>query len=1573
MNKIFKTIWNETLGTWVAVAEITKTCKSKQSKVKLAVTVMLSTCFCFGLFAMTIPTNAHALYTAWTGTNSTDWNDPGNWSSGTVPGIGGSQDTTAVIGNGAANQPVIDGETETDYLVRVGDTGGTTPGQEVTLTIQDGGSLTLTRYMAVAYADNTNGYLSITGTGSTLNITSTNGGLDYNGMMLVAAGVNSVGIVNVSAGASVSMDYYLDIAGNTGSVGTVTVDNATMNIGNYFTAGDTANGTLSVLNGGIVNAGTLQMPTTPGESSFLTSTDTIGYGSGSNGQVIVSGPGSILTSYNPLVIGGLSPETIQFYIENYLFDPTNYDINGDGSEYVNLVAGNGTLTISNGGTVVSGAPGNPDPNFDNTSYIGGSPESTGTVTVTDPNSTWTVGGSLAVGGEGQGTLTIANSGVVSVADGVTVAEDTGSTGEIIIGAATGSTPVDPGTLNTPTVTFGSGTGDIVFNHTSTGYIFAPAISGAGTVNQEAGTTIFTADNTYTGGTNISGGTLQLGDGGTSGSIVGDVADNGILAFDRSDSLTLDGVISGTGVVNQIGSGTTTLTGVNTYSGGTNINAGTLQISADDNLGAAAGILSFNGGTLNTTADITSNRATTLNAGGGTFDVDSGTTLTMNGNISGAGSLTKTDTGTLLLAGTNNYSGGTTVAAGTIILTGTNTGTGGSTVDTGATLQIGNNTTTGTIAGNITNNGTLNFDRSNTYTYAGTLSGTGSLAQSGTGTTTLSGAGSTQGSVLVQAGGLTFTQAGVFNVTGNYETQANATTSITGATSTLNVGGEFIQDANSTLDITKGTSPVITALSANINGTLNISGYSATTPTKSSQIVGIDYVIIHTTGSASNGITGDFTAVTGAGSSPVDYLLAGGEKSADGNDYLVGYELTWTSGTVTGNGNFTLAGGSSFELDDTALNNEAASATGWNGQDLTEYGSGTLILDQINGYTGSTTINGGVLELNQNGNIAASDSVTINNGTLDISNITGTTTTIQNLSGQAEGNIILAGKNLTINQTQNLTYAGNFDVSNGSITKNETGTLTLSGQTNWTGETTINQGALTLDGSNGGAQLVSNVTGQTGAELNIINHASLTGIIDPIDVNINTGGTWNITGNLAEQSTIGTLTSNGGNINFEAPPTNSSNPADYKILNATALNGATAGQTPSIITMNTNLAATSATAIPVGDLISTVTTSGNYAIKVTNTGGDITGKPLPLEIINASNQPASTGNYTLTNGPVEVGLYNYNLLSGQQRNLAQADWANWYLTPSYGKELITLLGASDQTGTWLMTNDSLLQRMGELRTASTDEQKHPYQTWIRGYGWQSRVNTNNNQVGYKENTYGVDFGADKVYNTSIGKIYTGLMAGYTNSRRDMNGGAGQSIAETIYGGAYGTWINDKGYYLDAVAKIGHIQNNIKAYDEYNIRANYGNWGISASLETGRQFKTEKGWYIEPQVQGTIVNFTGANFTTSGNAANIEQRKTTSYDLRAGIVAGKNVKTENGSIQPYIKGMYGKTWTDRGGIVYNGDILNANTSGDRYQVGAGIAWQVTDKTELHVDYEYIKSISGAGVEIPWKVNAGYRYNW
>jgi len=202
--------------------------------------------------------------------------------------------------------------------------------------------------------------------------------------------------------------------------------------------------------------------------------------------------------------------------------------------------------------------------------------------------------------------------------------------------------------------------------------------------------------------------------------------NNTLTIDGAGNTKITGNITGntSAVVIKTGSGHLTLSGANTYGGSTEINGGTLAVSSDSNLGAApgsptSGHLRFGGGTLATTANMTlnANRLVTLNAGGGTISPETGTTLNYAGVISGTGGLVKSGNGTLRLsgsAGSNTYSGPTTVNAGTLALNKTPgqnaVGTGAITLNSGGTLLLENsnqigNTTALTLAGGTFNTGT----------------------------------------------------------------------------------------------------------------------------------------------------------------------------------------------------------------------------------------------------------------------------------------------------------------------------------------------------------------------------------------------------------------------------------------------------------------------------------------------------------------------------------------------------------------------------------------------------------------------------------------------------------------------------------------------------------------------------------------------------------------------------------------------------------------------------------------------------------------------------------------------------
>ena len=158
----------------------------------------------------------------------------------------------------------------------------------------------------------------------------------------------------------------------------------------------------------------------------------------------------------------------------------------------------------------------------------------------------------------------------------------------------------------------------------------------------AGTTTLTGTNSYTGTTTITAGTLQIGNGGSSGTLgTGAIINSAILTVNRSDAFTLTNAISGTGRLIQLGTGTTTLTANNTYTGTTTISAGALEIG--------------NGGTTGTmgTGAVTNN---------GVLRFNRSNAFTVANAISGTGAVTQIGAGITTLTGANSFTGVTTISS-----------------------------------------------------------------------------------------------------------------------------------------------------------------------------------------------------------------------------------------------------------------------------------------------------------------------------------------------------------------------------------------------------------------------------------------------------------------------------------------------------------------------------------------------------------------------------------------------------------------------------------------------------------------------------------------------------------------------------------------------------------------------------------------------------------------------------------------------------------------------------------------------------------------------------------------------
>lgn len=404
-----------------------------------------------------------------------------------------------------------------------------------------------------------------------------------------------------------------------------------------------------------------------------------------------------------------------------------------------------------------------------------------------------------------------------------------------------------------------------------------------------GTATLTGANSYSGGTTISAGTLQIGNGGTSGSVAGDITDNAGLTFNRSDTQTYAGIVSGSGTLTQAGTGATVLTGNNTYAGGTTINAGALQLGNGGTTGAIVG-------------NVVDNAMLVLNRSDN---------YQFNGAISGAGALQQVGTGTTVLTASSTYTGGTTISAGT--------------------LQVGNGGTTGAIVGDLIDNGTLSFNRGDSYTFTGTISGNGAVKQIGTGTTTLTADDTYTGLSTISAGVLQLGNGGttgsiVGNVLDNSVLTFNRSGSLTYGGAITGTGAINMQGGGTlTLTGVSNVSGATTIAGANLrleNGGKLTSGTLISTSTQTITVSGAGSELDTSTGNMVLGSGGSATNTTllvdngGVVRSGGTFLASAGSfgphianVTVTGSGSLIQAATTFVlGGNVAGSGSLTVSAG-----------------------------------------------------------------------------------------------------------------------------------------------------------------------------------------------------------------------------------------------------------------------------------------------------------------------------------------------------------------------------------------------------------------------------------------------------------------------------------------------------------------------------------------------------------------------------------------------------------------------------------------------------------------------------------------
>ncbi len=1266
------------------------------------------------------------------------------------------------------------------------------------------------------------------------------------------------------------------------------------------------------LTGGTIQNGTLDA------ASFGVQAGTVSAVLGGAGALTMSGPGTVTLSGSNSYTGGttLTGGTLQIAGSGTLGSPTGtLGVSGGTLDLGTSVQTTGALTLT-GGTIQNGT-------LDAASFG----VQAGTVSAV-------LGGAGALTMSGPGTVTL--SGSNSYTGGTTL---TGGTLQIAglgtLGSPTGTLGVSGGTLDLGTSvqttgaltlsggTIQNGTLDAASFGVQAGTVSA-VLGGAGALTMSGpGTVTLSGSNSYTGGTTLTGGTLQIAGLGTLGSPTGTLGVSGGTldlgtSVQTTGALTLTGgtiqngtldaasfgvqagtvsaVLGGAGALTMSGPGTVTLSGSNSYTGGTTLSGGTLNVSGDNNLGAAAGSLAFDGGTLQYGAAFNTARPITLAGSGGTLDTQNFSPALL-GVIAGPGALTKIGTGTLTLLGANTYSGGTSLSAGTLAV-GSNMalGTGGLAIAGGTTLQsaapdlnLGNAITLG---------GASTVDsQSNSFTLSGNISGGGSLTKIGSGLLTLSGANSYTGGTTLAGGTL--------NVSGDNNLGA-AAGSLAFDGGTLQYGAAF----NTARPITLAGS----------GGTLDTQNFSP----------------------ALLGVIAGPGALTKIGTGTLTLL---GANTYSGGTSLTAGTLAVGSNMALGTGGLAMAGGTTLQSAAPDLNLGNASTLGGastvdsqsnsftlsgnisGGGALTKIGSGFLTLSGANTYSGGTTITAGTL--------------------------IGDTTSLQ-------GNI-LDNAALVFNQVPAGTYAGSLSGS-GSLTIHGPGVVTLTGNSSgFNGETRLAAGALEVG-------TLATPTASLGGTIAVLGGGILSGHGTVGTVN-NLGG-----GVVMPGGTIGTLTATGNytqdaasTLAIEVSPTAAS---QLKVGGAVTLAG-TLALTYDPGTYRPGTTYTFISAPSISGSFNQVTTSGTPGLSQNlafnpSTGQLVLGGAITVAPTNDTVFTAITT--TLVQNAQQANGIVLDRLAARLGATGDSAAAFASLTTAPGMPLAQR-GASN-----LATVEGIATALPQAIVEQGG--------WFRGIGSFGSTNGNGTAPGFSVEHGGFFLGFDRPVAPDA---IAGIAVGYTHGDVDEHSSSSGDVNTgriMIYGGGVvgnAVWSATAGYahdWIDTQRGLAGIGSERSGYgaNEFTLG---GQWSLPLRIDDT---------IVTPRVGARFLHLGESGFTENGATGfNLtgQPDATTSFQPFIGATVSHSFITDGGTqITPEFRVNYAREVADdsrtRDINTIDGTrfvVDGVRPSRDILSAGAGVTVRAQDNLYVYADYDAIlptgntlNQIFSVGVRIPFPTGRG-----
>ena len=738
------------------------------------------------------------------------------------------------------------------------------------------------------------------------------------------------------------------------------------------------------------------------------------------------------------------------------------------------------------------------------------------------------------------------------------------------------------------------------------------------------------------------------------------------------------------------------------------------------------------------------------------------------------------------------------------------------------------------------------------------------------------------------------------------------------------------------DVSPGGSVASTTVNSGGEQYISTGGSTANTTVNAGGSVGVYG------GSASNATlnSGGSMAVWGGSVTSVAINSGGrftiGVGIADGVTQSAGGVLgASTQATISGTntlGGFSVSSGHARNL---LLENggELLITSGDIASDTTVNSGGTIGVTSGGILDGTTTLKDGARLTDERGRQGAS---VINNGTLDFR---------QQLSHSWSGNLTGSGQ----------------------LTKDGSGTLTLNGTLNQQ-QVNLNDGSLVMDG----LQAVTNIIAHSGTSLSLVNSTTLTGSIDPTDVSIDGGSTWNITGD----SQVNSLT-NAGNVVF-APPQGAFIPHTLTVSSFTGSGGT--------LTLNTVAGDSSSPTDKV--VIDGGRATGNTNLNVLNHGGlgaQTAGSGIP--VIQAINGAATDAGAFSMSKPLVAGAYEYSLY----RNADES----WYLTTQKTSGGGTSGGGTSGGGTsgggtsggsavpsgevnyraamWSYAAMPSLSMDYDRLVASTADTRFRYapdsRIWGRLAAGQLRHPDSGSLTGgsvpesssaYSFFQLGGDLwqldGANADWRAGIYGA-TGLMR--SDVWRDSGTASAGTDRDTVYtGGAYLSGRSHSGLHIDGLLQAS--RHSLKAASEDGTRLSTHGTGWLASAEVGQAFTLTPSLALEPQLQYTVQGL------SLGDAQDEAASLSWSGSRRQSVRAGLKLGTPQGAkaklawwVTPSVTQSYGGRsgfTASVPGVAGSEASFRRTLSGTRVGLSGGVNAHIRENVTLGVQAGWSESLHG-----------------